>query len=162
VPGATRAITLSAESAALLCPHRPASRGFTLLEAIVAVAIVGVALVPVITFISQMVNGLARAGDSNARNLAEQSIIELLEPLNPIESPIGDDQIGDLLIHWESESIIAPKKEMYIGASLAGFNLGFYNVKVSIVRANVGPWFSFDMRKVGYHRIGAVQLQGAP
>jgi len=138
-----------------------ASRGFTLLEAIVAVAIVGIALVPVITFISQMVSALTRAGDSNARSLAEQAIIELLEPLNPLANPIGDDQIGDLLIHWESASIITPNKQVRVGAGLAGYSLGFYNVTVSVARADAGPWFSFDLRKVGYERLGSFQMPGA-
>jgi general secretion pathway protein I len=133
--------------------HDHNSRGFTLLEAIVAVAIVGVALVPVLTFISQMANALMRAGDANARNLAQQSVIELLEPMNPLENPVGEHQIGDLIVRWESAGIIPPNKEIRPGAGLPGFSLGFYNVTVSVDRADKGPWFSFDMRKVGYRRI---------
>jgi prepilin-type N-terminal cleavage/methylation domain-containing protein len=140
--------------------RRGASRGFTLLEAIVAVAIVGIALIPVITFISQMVGAVARAGDSNARSLAKQSIIELLEPLNPLETPMGDDEVGELLIHWETTDIIPPNKDIRVGAGLAGFSLGFYNVTVSVARAKSGPWFSFDLRKVGYKRIGSFTLPG--
>ena len=137
-----------------------ASRGFTLLEAIVAVAIVGIALVPIITFVSQMVVALTRASDSNARNLAQQSIIELLEPLNPLERPVGEDQIGDLLIRWESADIIPPNKDIRIGVGLAGFAIGFYKVTVSVDRALGGPWFAFDMRKVGYRLIGSSQVPG--
>jgi len=137
-----------------------ASRGFTLLEAIVAVAIVGISLVPVITFISQMVDAVARAGDSNARSLAQQSVIELLEPLNPLQTPIGDDEIGDLTVHWESTDIIGPNKDIRIGAGLAGYSIGFYNVTVSVARADRGPWFSFDLRKVGYRQIGSSTMPG--
>ena len=136
------------------------SAGFTLLEAIVAIAIVGIALIPVITFISQMVNGLIRAGDANARNLAQESIMELLETMNPLEQPAGNDQIGDLLIHWESADIIKPSQATRVGAGLAGFNLGFYNVTVSVDRVSAGRWFTFDMRKVGYQRIGLTRPPG--
>lgn len=134
------------------CARRP-SRGFTLLEAIVAVAIVGIALVPIITFVSQMVGALARAGDANAKNLAEQSIIELLESMNPLERPVGEDQLGNLIIRWESADIIPPNKTTRPGVGLAGFSVGFYNVTVSVDRLEKGPWFSFEMRKVGYRRI---------
>ena len=141
--------------------RRHASRGFTLLEAIVAVAIVGIALVPIITFISQMVTGLTRAGDANARNLAEQSVIALLEPLNPLERPNGDDQVGTLSIHWESEILVPPSTTIRPGTGLAAFGIGFYNVKVSVNRADrSGEWFAFDMRKVGYRRINANVLPG--
>ncbi len=131
------------------------------MEAIVAVAIVGIALVPVITFVSQMVSALTRAGDSNARNLAQHSIIELMETLNPLERPVGEDQIGDLIVRWESANIISPNKEIRAGVGLPGFSMGFYNVTVSVDRADRGPWFSFDMRKVGYRRIFATQIPGA-
>lgn len=137
------------------------SRGFTLLEAIVAVAIVGVALVPIITFVSQMVSALTRAGDSNAKNLAEQSIIELLEPMNPLERPVGEDQLGNLIIRWESANIIPPNKSIRPGVGLAGFGIGFYNVTVSVDRIDKGPWFSFEMRKVGYRRLISTQAPGA-
>ena len=138
-----------------------ASRGFTLLEAIVAVAIVGIALVPIITFISQMVMALNRAGDANARNLAEQSVVALLDSLNPLEHPNGDEQVGNLGVHWESEVLVPPNTAMKPGAGLAGFAIGFYTVKVSVNRADQrGPWFAFDMRKVGYQRI-AVNVPGA-
>lgn len=141
--------------------RRDASRGFTLLEAIVAVAIVGVALVPIITFISQMVNALSRAGDVNAQNLAEQSIIALLEPLNPLERPNGDDQIGNLNIHWESDILVPPSAAIRPGTGLAVFGIGFYNVKISVNRIDrAGEWFAFDMRKVGYRRINANVLPG--
>lgn len=136
------------------------SRGFTLLEAIVAVAIVGMALVPIITFVSQMVGALTRAGDANARNLAEQSIIELLESMNPIERPIGEDQLGNLIIRWESATIIPPNKSARPGVGLAGFSIGFYNVTVSVDRTDKGPWFTFEMRKVGYRRIISTQAPG--
>ncbi len=136
------------------------SPGFTLLEAIVAIAIIGIALVPIMTFVSLMVGGLTRAADANARNLAEQSIIELLEPLNPLERPIGDDQIGDLLIHWESTNLVPPNKQVRVGTGLAGFMIGFYNVTISVDRATGGPWFAFDMRKVGYQRIGSSTMPG--
>lgn len=136
------------------------SRGFTLLEAIVAVAIIGVALVPIITFISQMVDGLARAGDSNARNLAQQSVIELLETLNPLEDPVGEDRIGDLVVRWQSDALIQPRAQQFVGVGLPSYSVGFYAVTVSVDRADRGPWFSFDMRKVGYRRNSAQQLPG--
>jgi general secretion pathway protein I len=129
------------------------SRGFTLIEAIVAVAIVGIALVPIIIFVSQMVSGLARAGDANARHLAQQSLIEFLEPLNPLEQPVGEDRIGDLIVRWQSSSLIPPNPVSRVGSGLAGFSMGFYNVTISVDRVDAGPWFSFDMRKVGYRRI---------
>ncbi len=141
---------------------RSAARGFTLIEAIVAVAIVGIALVPLITFIGQMATALTRAGDSNARNIAQQATIELLETLNPMEDPIGEDQVGDLIIRWDSQGIVPPNPNLRVSAGLAGFSMGFYNVAVTVERAGRGPWFSFDMRKVGFKPFGSSNLPGLP
>ncbi len=107
-----------------------------------------------------MVTGLGRAGDSNARNLAQQSIIELLEPLNPLENPVGEEQIGDLLIRWQTAALIEPNSARRSATGLASFAIGFYNVTVSVDRSNQGQWFSFVMRKVGYRRINLDSLPG--
>jgi general secretion pathway protein I len=136
------------------------ARGFTLLEAIVAMTIVGVALVPILTFISQMTTGLSRAADLNARSLAQQSVVELLEPLNPMDQPVGEDQIGNLLVRWSSETLVPPNTGPILGSKLTAFGIGFYKVTVSVDRVDRGPWFTFDMRKVGYRQLGNILLPG--
>jgi len=144
------------------CSFQLRARGFTLLEAIVAMTVVGVAMVPVFTFISQMSNGLYRAADANARNLAQQSVMELLEPLNPMDRPTGEDEIGDLTVRWESQELVPPNKEPILGGGLVSYSIGFYKVAVSVDRRDRGSWFSFDMRKTGYRRFPNVLIPGAP
>src|SRR3954470_1267921 len=118
--------------------RRGSTHGFTLLEAIVAMAIIGVALVPILTFISQMTYGLSRAADANARSLAQRAVMELLEPLNPLDQPVGEDQVGDLLVRWESEILVPPNKEPLLGGGMTAFSVGFYKVTVTVVRADRG------------------------
>jgi general secretion pathway protein I len=157
MPGSAAELT---HTTRLRPPRRGKARGFTLLEAIVAIAIVGIAIITIVTFVSQMVGALTRAGDVNAQNLAKQAIIEVLEPLNPLEQPNGEDQIGDLALRWESENVVPPNTATRVGTGLSGFSMGFYNVTVSVDRADRKPWFSFAKRKVGYRRMGAGSLPG--
>lgn len=142
--------------------RRQGARGFTLIEAIVAIAIAGIALVPLITFVGQMTTALMRAGDANARSLAQQASIEFLETLNPLEQPIGQDQIGDLIIRWESRDIIKPNTAMRANTGLAAYSLGFYDVQVTVEQAGRGPWFTFDMRKVGFRILVSRNFPGMP
>lgn len=162
MPSPASAMSGSSNAGPVTRRARSGARGFTLIEAIVAIAIVGIALVPLITFIGQMATALTRAGDVNARSLAQQATIELLETLNPMERPIGEDQVGDLIIRWESQNVVKPSPSMRVGSGLAGFSVGFYNVAVTVERAGRGPWFTFDMRKVGFKIVGATGFPGMP
>jgi hypothetical protein len=132
------------------------------LEAIVALTIMALALIPLISFISQAVNALLRAGDSNARSLAMQSALALMEPVNPVAEPQGQLLIDDrTMVTWDSELVVKPATGALIGSGLSSFRIGFYNVHVTLSQDGA-PWFTFDMRKVGYDRIGADFSTGNP
>lgn len=124
-------------------------QGFTLLEAIVAVAILGIALIPLLSFISQMSLELRTAGDSNARSLAEQNVLAFIEPVNPMEQPEGQADLGDLHIAWTSRPVV-PETDTGPGSGIPVYRFGFYDVTVQVSR-NQAPWFDFVARKVGFH-----------
>lgn len=141
---------------------RPAESGFTLLEAIVALTLLGLALVPMMSFISESTNQLVRVADSNERSLATQAAVALLSPVNPMEDPEGEESLGrDLLVRWSSELILEPNDGPQVGMGLPGFRVGFYDVRVSLFRQSSGLWFDFDMRKVGYQKIDFDPLFGS-
>ena len=136
-------------------------RGFTLLEAIVALTLLGLALVPMLSFISQSTDQLNRVAESNERSFAMQSAIAVLSPVNPMEEPEGEESLGqNLLLRWNSDVIIEPNQGPQVGMGLPGFRVGFYNVHVSLFRDTNTPWFDFDMRKVGYRKIDVDPLFG--
>ncbi len=146
----------------LKTPHstRPAEKGFTLLEAIVALTLLGLALVPMLSFISESAGQLARVADTNERSLAVQSAVALLDPINPMETPQGEESIGhELTVRWSSNVAIPPNDGPQIGMGLPGFRVGFYDVRVSLLRRD-DPWFEFDLRKVGYQKIASNPLFG--
>ena len=132
------------------------SRGFTLLEAIVALAIIGLALVPLVSYIAQAADALERAGDSNARSLAMQSALALMEPVNPIAEPTGQLALDDTTaVSWQSQIVVKPNDGTLVGSGLASFRVGFYNVHVDVTHNGGEAWFGFDMRKVGYDRLAS-------
>lgn len=140
---------------------RSTQRGFTLLEAIVALTILGLALVPMISFISESADQLARVAERNERSFVTQAAVALLAPINPMEDPQGEESLGqDLMVRWNSEVVIPPNSGPQIGAGLPGFRVGFYDVRVSLHRASPEPWFEFDLRKVGYKKIAVNPLFG--
>ncbi len=127
--------------------------GFTLLEAIVAITIVGLTLLPLVSYIAQAANQLERAADSNERGLVMQSAIALMTPVNPLLEPEGKLPLDrDISIAWHSETLVEPNAAGLLGAGLGGFRLGFYKVHVVVSRVDAPEWFAFDLRKVGYDR----------
>ena len=129
-------------------------RGFTLLEAIVALAIIGLALIPLVTYIAQAADALQRASESNDRSIATQAALAVMEPVNPMTEPQGQLAIDDSVsVAWSSDVAVAPNAGVLVGGGLANFRLGFYIMHVTVSRAEDPNWFSFDLRKTGYARI---------
>lgn len=132
---------------------RSSQEGFTLLEAIVAITIVGLTLLPLVSFIAQAANQLERAADSNEQSLVMQSALALMTPVNPLLEPEGNLPLDkDVSISWQSETLVEPNTAALLGAGLGGYRLGFYKIHVVVNRTNTPEWFAFDLRKVGYDR----------
>lgn len=133
----------------------PASAGFTLLEAIVALTVMALALIPLVTFIAQSSDQLMRAADANERSIVTQSVLALMEPINPMAEPEGvlplDEEIS---VSWRSEAIIPPNEAALVRTLLPGYRVGFYGVTVAVSRSQE-PWFDFEMRKIGYQNMRA-------
>lgn len=134
-----------------MTPSRtPHQRGFTLLEAIVAVAVLGMALMPLLAFISQSALELRLAGDANARSLAQQNVLAFIETVNPMDQPLGETDLGGLHVTWVSRETVPQIANSTLGNGMPGFRLGFYDMDVRVYR-NRALWFDFGARKFGYH-----------
>lgn len=133
----------------------PSSAGFTLLEAIVALTVMALALIPLITFIAQSSDQLMRAADANERSIVTQSVLALMDPINPMAEPEGVLPLDeDISVAWKSDTIVPPNDSALSGTLLPGFRVGFYGVTVLVTRGE-RPWFDFRMRKVGYQNLRA-------
>ena len=132
--------------------HRSTEYGFTLIESIVAMTIIGIAAFPIILLISQSLDQLTRAADANARAAAIGSALSIIDPVNPTADPVGEIDMGSISFTWKSEVIVPENEGVQIGTGLVGYFVSFYNVQIDFVKEEK-PWFSFSTRKVGYQRI---------
>ncbi|MEQ8508748.1 MAG: type II secretion system protein [Rhodospirillaceae bacterium] len=126
-------------------------RGFTLIEAIVAVAIIGMTTLPIMLLISESLTQLSRAADASSQSIAMESILALIDPINPLSDPSGAMDMGSYSFEWNSTVLVTPNDTIQTRTGLAGYKVGFYNVEVN-VQKNDDDWFNFNVRKVGYER----------
>jgi len=128
------------------------NKGFTLIEALVAIAILGATLIPIMALMSQSINQIHNIAESNAKSAAKDSALAIIEPINPMKNPSGEIEMVGFNMVWSSKLIVPPNNTVQIGAGLAGYRVAFYIVNIEILKNNE-PWFSFQVRKVGHSRI---------
>lgn len=107
-------------------------RGFSTLEVIAAVAIIGIALVPILSLQTQIARSQARLADVHADTTAVNNAMALLRDVNPIVSPQGERQIDDATtLTWTS----APASALQQSVNPPGFEVQLYRVTGAIRRA---------------------------
>jgi prepilin-type N-terminal cleavage/methylation domain-containing protein len=135
--------------------------GFTLLEAIVAIALLGFALIPVVSFLTLCTNELAKAADTNDRSFMTETALAVMDPINVADEPSGTIPINDKIsLSWDSKELVPAGDKPVGGSGLQAYRVSFYTVHVTVSRAVSGPWFDFDMRKVGYKEASADTSEG--
>ena len=139
-----------------------AETGFSMIEALVALAVLGACLVPMATFVSQSALRLNLAGEANARALAQQDILSFLETVNPTVDPTGHIELGQHVVSWTSLPILPPNVKIRPGAGLTQYSTGLYRVAVTVSTPSADPWFTFEARKVGYRRILLAGFETSP
>ena len=129
------------------------SRGFTLIEAMVAMVIIGGAGMALFSWVNNSVISLGRVEDANARNAAMLNAIEFMQSVNPMLRPEGKIQLGDHELSWKAtvQGDLVDGSAYPQGQSL--FQLALYDTRVTAQRADGSAWFDFKLKLVGYKRV---------
>ena len=78
--------------------------GFTLLEAVVAMAIFAIGATAMYAWVNTNLITLARADQITQRSSAVESAIEYMAMVDPEIRPKGSTMLGDLEIQWQTEA----------------------------------------------------------
>ncbi|WP_313249389.1 type II secretion system protein [Stenotrophomonas acidaminiphila] len=127
-------------------------RGFSLLEAIVALAIVATAGLALFAAMNQSIQMALRAETARKSDTAMRNALAWMEVVNPGQTPSGEKRLGGMVLDWKSEPVEPPRDAMtgYLQAGL--YQVGLYDVTVD-VRSEDGVSASFRLRKVGYKQV---------
>lgn len=137
------------------CHPRTRQRGFTLLEAIVALVLMATTLISLYTWLAANTIAIGRAQASTAALIDARAGLALIDSVNPMQEPSGERELGPLTVRWTSEPVVEPQP----GLSRAGlptlFRIGLYRMSVDVMR---GPRVvrTFDVRRAGWEQVQSV------
>ena len=128
------------------------ARGFTLLEAIVALAILAAAGLALFAGMAESRKMLQRADRVVAIDAATANALAYVERLNPMDRPRGELALGEYEMRWTSEPLEPPRPSAtgYLQPGL--YDVGLYRVRVELRKGGVLEQ-QIDIRRVGYRQV---------
>jgi len=109
-------------------------RGFTLLEAIVALTIFSICAMALYAWLAANINALVRVDARAAAVRDGRAALAVLEPVNPMAEPSGSRELpGGLSVRWTSAQVDAQPGMGLAGNTLV-FDLALYDLDVRLVR----------------------------
>lgn len=120
-------------------PSTARQGGFGLLEAIVALVILGSSGLMLFAWINQSLVDATRLKDAEGRAQLRLEAQGMLSKLNPALEPEGDRKLGDLRIRWRSELVEPMRDEFNYGGNLVPrWQIGLFRVSVDAERSSAG------------------------
>lgn len=131
-----------------------AARGFTLLEAIVALVIFAMGAFALYGWLSTNLITMQRARAGSEALVVRQSALELVGDVNPMLNPSGEREAGALRVQWTSTPLEPPKRGRVQIGGPSPYMVGLYQMVVNVRLGNrdIGQ---FSMRQLGYQLSGA-------
>ena len=135
-------------------PPRPVSRsrGFTLLETMVALVIFAAAAMALYGLFNTNLIALARAHDVSRQLPTVRNVIEHLSSINPREEAAGRMELDGVGVSW-SATLVEPMRESQTVTGGRGyFEVGLYEVEFTMSdgERSLGTW---RIRSVGYEKV---------
>lgn len=125
--------------------------GFSTLEVIAAVAIIGIALVPIAALQTQLARSEARLAETHTQTTAVQNALSLLRQVNPMLTPSGQRGLDDrTTLTWTS----APVSSARPSVNPPGFEVQLYRLSGQISR-NGRAVTTVQLDLVGWRRLSS-------
>lgn len=131
--------------------------GFTLLEAIVALAILSAGAMALFAAVNGALRSLDRAEQASRLDTAVENAMDRLELVNPMVEPQGDTVVGAYELHWQAEAIAPPREGLtdYLRPGL--YDLALYDVHAEL-RRDGRVERRFVLRRVGFLQARAREI----
>ena len=125
------------------------ARGFSLLEAIVALTILASVGLAMFAAMSQSMQMVGRAETSRAVGVALRNALATLEQINPSATPTGEAELGAYTLRWDARLLEPPHPGATGFLSPGLYDIALYNVAIEL-RQNGQSVYQGQVRRVGY------------
>jgi type II secretory pathway pseudopilin PulG len=132
--------------------------GFTLLEGLVAIALLAGTMVAIFALVGSILDSASRVGRSNASVQLTLNALEVMAAVNPMAQESGKIDLGPYSVAWTS----APAAPIVDRAGSL-YQIGLFDTQVRVEDGPGEALASFTLRQVGYRRVrDPVSILGEP
>lgn len=136
--------------------RREVRSGFTLIEALVALAIVAMTMTAIFQLQTQMARGQQRAQAVLRQVAVQENALALIRDLNVMERPNGQFVLpGNEVIRWNATPNGAPRRSM--GAGTGRYDVQLYRVTIEIERPDGRNPPDLTIERVGWRRLDTAE-----
>lgn len=126
--------------------------GFSLLEAIVALALVASVGITLLSWLNGSLIGLRRVQAVSETQVARRNALTYLEQINPMAAPEGEAELGGWRLRWQAREIEPAQDGVGYPAGTSLYLIGLYDTTVRLDRGE-GETEEFMLRQVGYRQV---------
>lgn len=128
------------------------TKGFSLLEAIVALVLVAMVGMALFAWINTNLNNLYRIQQIQKRHEAVRNAIEFMETVNPMLRPKGDMTVGLYRFKWQAEPLTEPMDNASGIKGQGLYQVVLYKTSVDIF-IQTDYIFNVKLQQVGYKQV---------
>ena len=139
---------------------RSSSReGFSLIEALVALAIASMTLMAIFELQMQMARGQERAALAVEQVAVQENALALMRRVNPMETPQGSlDLSGGDRLNWTSEPLGQPRSNVGFPAGEGLYEVQLYRLTVNLERAEGRAPAPLVFERLGWRQVRSVNF----
>jgi prepilin-type N-terminal cleavage/methylation domain-containing protein len=128
-----------------------AKRGFSLIEALVALAVAAIALTALFALQQQLADAQRRHQKALELVTLQRNALALTEDLNPTLEPAGELELaGGKVLRWTSTPLTPPRTQTGIPSGEGRYELRLYRVAIVIADRRGGYLGRVDFDRMGW------------
>lgn len=137
---------------------RRGARGFTLLEAIVAMVVFSLGAFALYGWLSTNTITLQRISDRRSVAEVRLSALDMMHGVNPMTQPSGRRTLDGLQVQWRAVPLEPPKASVTQVGFPNLFQVGLYQVDVRVLQESRAV-DRFTLRQLGYLQTGKMETE---